>query len=92
MKVAEYIADKIGRLPNGYVFTYGDFITEVNKKEAVIKSLNRLAVSGKIVKLSKGKFYKPEQTPFGTLQPNQKQIVKDLLEKEGKLIYFMIVK
>lgn len=89
MKVTDYIVNKIERLPKGYVFTYGDFVTEVNKKEAVIKSLNRLAVSGKIVKLSKGKFYKPEQTPFGTLQPNQKQIVKDLLEKEGKLIGYI---
>lgn len=89
MKVTEYITDKINRLPKGYVFTSIDFTAEVNNKEAVIKSLNRLAEAGKIVKLSKGKFYKPEQTPFGTLQPNQKQIVKDLLEKDGKLMGYI---
>ena len=89
MKTTEYIAESINRLPTGYVFTYADFITEVNRKEAIIKTLNRMAASGKIVKLAKGKFYKPETTPFGKLQPNQKQIVKDLLESNGKLIGYL---
>jgi hypothetical protein len=39
-----------------------------------------------IAKLSKGKFYKPEQTPFGQLLPDQRQIVKDYLEKEGRVL------
>jgi len=86
LKTIDYIRDKIERLPSGYVFTYVDFTTEVNKKETIIKSLNRMVASGKIAKLSKGKFYKPENTPFGTLLPDQKQIVKDLLEKEGRVI------
>jgi len=89
VKTVDYIIFTINKLPKGYVFTYDDFITDVNKKEAVIKNLNRMATSGKIVKLSKGKFYKPEETPFGTLQPNQKQIVKDLIEKDGKLMGYI---
>lgn len=84
MNVADYISVKIERLPKGYVFTYADFDTEVNQKEAVIKALNRMAQSGKIVKLSKGRYYKPETTPFGNLLPDQKQVVKDLLEENGK--------
>ncbi len=84
MKTSEYIAFTIDRLPKGYVFTYTDFTTEVNTKEAVIKALNRMAKSGKIEKLAKGKFYKPETTPFGKLQPPQAQVVKDLLEENGK--------
>lgn len=89
MKVSEYIAFTIDRLPKGYVFTYADFMTEVNKKEAVIKALNRMVESGKIAKLSKGKYYKPENTPFGNLQPNQAQVVKDLLEDDGKIIGYL---
>lgn len=89
MKVTDYIVYTIDRLPKGYVFTYEDFITEVNKKEAVIKTLNRMAASGKITKLSKGKFYKAENTVFGSLQPNQYQIVKDLLEVDGKTIGYL---
>ena len=89
MKTVEYIAFTIDRLPKGYVFTYADFVTKVNRKEAVIKTLNRMAASGKIVKLTKGKFYKPETTVFGSLQPNQAQVVKDLLETEGKPIGYL---
>lgn len=89
MKTSEYIASTIDRLSKGYMFTYADFITEVNGKEAVIKSLNRMAASGKIVKLAKGKFYKPETSVFGKLPPNQVQIVKDLLESNGKLTGYL---
>lgn len=89
MKTIDYIAFTIDRLPKGYVFTYNDFTTEVNKKEAVIKALNRMAESGKIAKLSKGKYYKPENTPFGNLQPSQAQVVKDLLEENGKIIGYL---
>lgn len=89
MKTSEYISFTIDRLPKGYVFTYADFTTEVNKKEAVIKALNRMVESGKIAKLSKGKYYKPESTPFGKLQPSQAQIVKDLMENDGKTIGYL---
>ncbi len=89
MKTSDYIQYKIDRFPRGYVFTYMDFITEVNKKEAIIKSLNRMVASGKINKLSKGKYYKPEANMFGVLLPDQYQVVKDLLEKDGKLIGYI---
>jgi hypothetical protein len=89
MKTSEYIVFKVNKLPKGYVFTYNDFTTEVNKKEAVIKALNRMVESGKIAKLAKGKYYKPENTPFGSLQPNQAQVVKDLIEDDGKIIGYL---
>lgn len=89
MKTTEYIAFTIDRLPKGYVFTYADFTTEVNQKEAVIKALNRMVASGKIAKLSKGKYYKPENKPFGNLLPNQAQVVKDLLEENGKITGYL---
>jgi hypothetical protein len=89
MKVTDIIALTIDRLPKGYVFTYADFAMEVNQKEAVIKALNRMVSSGKIAKLSRGKYYKPESTPFGDLLPDQKQVVKDLLEDNGKTIGYL---
>ena len=89
MNITKYISEKIDRLPKGYVFTYKEFIDKVNKEEAIIKALNRLAASGKISKLSKGKYYKPEKTAFGALQPEQYQVVKDLLEKNGKPIGYL---
>ena len=85
MKTTDYIAYIIDRFPKGFVFTYADFNREVSQKQALIKALNRMVISGKIAKLSKGKYYKPETTPFGDLLPNQKQVVKDLLEEKGKI-------
>jgi len=79
------LASRLDRLPKGYVFTFTDFLKEMGQKEALIKALNRMAVSGKIAKLSRGKFYKPEQSPFGELPPPQNQAVKDLLERRGKV-------
>ena len=89
MKITDYILFTINRLPRGYLFTYADFKKEVGQKEAIIKALNRMAASGKIAKLSKGKYYKPESTPFGNLQPNQSQVVKDLLEENGKVTGYL---
>ena len=89
MRISEFIAFTINRLPKGYVFTYSNFTTEANQKEAVIKALNRMVASGKIAKLSKGKYYKPENTPFGDLQPQQTQVVKDLLEENGKITGYL---
>ena len=89
MKTSDYISFKIDRFPKGYVFTYVDFISDVNKKEAIIKSLNRMASAGKIVKLAKGKFYKPETSTFGNLQPSLYQIVKDLLEENGRITGYL---
>ena len=57
MIVLVSIVKTINRLPKGYVFTYADFTIEVKSKEAVIKALNRMAASGKIIKLAKGKYY-----------------------------------
>lgn len=89
MKITEYIAFTIDRFPKGYVFTYEDFYVEVKKKEAIIKALNRMVGSGKISKLSKGKYYKPEKTTFGELPPEQYQVVKDLLEEDGKVTGYL---
>jgi hypothetical protein len=89
MQLIDIIEDKIGRFPKEFVFTYSDFSIEVGDKNTVVQTLNRLAAQGDIVKLSKGKFYKPRKTQFGILKPPVKQIVKDLLEKDGKLIGYL---
>ncbi len=89
MKTTDYIISVINRLPKGYVFTYADIDSEERSKEAIIKALNRLAASGKISKLAKGKYYKPEQSVFGELPPPQYQVVKDLLEDNGKAIGYL---
>ena len=86
MKVSDIVNNKINRFKTGYVFTYEDFDLPVNKIEALKKTLSRLVATGKIIRLSKGQFYKPEKTEFGILRPLEYQIVKDLLQKMSLLI------
>lgn len=89
MKATEQIEVFINRLSEGQTFSYRDLGLDTSKREAVIKYLNRLASKNKIKKLAKGKFYKPINSRFGTLAPSQDQIVKDLLEKNGKTIGYL---
>lgn len=89
MKTTDIVNSYIERIPKGYIFTYNNFYTESDKKEAVIKALNRMAQSGKLAKLAKGRYYKPESSPFGNLKPSQAQIVKDLLEEDGKITGYL---
>jgi len=85
MNITDIVNDKVDRLATGYVFTYADFEIPVNKGGAVNKALNGLVKEGKIRKLSKGRFYKPRYTEFGELKPDIYQVVKDLLERDGKI-------
>lgn len=89
MKTTDFLANQIEKLPKGYIFAYSDFMKQPEQKEAIIKALNRMIASGKLAKLSKGKYYKVEQTVFGNLEPDQYQIVKDLLESNGKVTGYL---
>ena len=89
MKTTELITNRIEKLPNGKVFAYTDFLKEPSQREAIIKALNRMVAAGKLAKLAKGKYYKAEQTVFGTLEPDQYQVVKDLLEDGGKVTGYL---
>ncbi len=89
MKIADIIMSKVRRFAKGYVFTYVDFLDEVESKEGLIKALNRLAASGEITKLAKGRYYKAEHSPFGELDPELFQVVKDLVERNGKVVGYL---
>lgn len=89
MTTVDIVNRTIDRFANGNVFTYRDLKIEEDKRQAVIKRLNRLAAAGKLMKISKGKYYKPEDSAFGALAPDRFQFVKDLLEKDGELIGYI---
>jgi hypothetical protein len=89
MKITDIVINRINRFKTGYVFTYNDFDVPVDKTEALKKTLSRLVASGKIIRLSKGQFYKPEFTEFGPLRPKEYQVVKDLLEEGKRVIGYL---
>ena len=89
MKITDIVVNRINRFKSGYVFTYNDFEVPVDKIEALKKALSRMAASGKIIRFSKGQFYKPEVSEFGTLRPSEYQVVKDLLEDDQRVIGYL---
>lgn len=89
MIVTREVKNIIRNIQSDYVFTYRDLNLPAQYSESIIKALNRLAADGIIAKISKGRFYKPKKSVFGTLKPKQEEIIKDLLEKDGEIIGYM---
>ena len=65
MKLAEQIRIRINKLPKGKTFGYADLGIVKEDYQTGAKALERLQTKGVIKKISKGVFYKPEQTVFG---------------------------
>ena len=85
MVITREVQKRVDDFQPDYVFTYQDLNLPTERSESVIKMLNRLVSEGVIAKISKGRFYKPKRSIFGALKPKQEEIVKDLLEKDGKV-------
>ena len=83
------IKDTIATFDFGFVFTPADFPVDPRKQATVNRILNNMVAAGQIRRISKGRFYKPNMTEFGEQKPNTYQIVKDLLEKNGKIIGYL---
>jgi len=89
MSIAANIYQKVNQMPEGFVFTYKDVLTDPGKSEAVIKSLNRMVAQGKLEKLARGRFYRPEISVFGELKPSMYEVLKDLMVKDGKRVGYL---
>lgn len=89
MIIGNEVMRKIGTTPEGIVLTIGDFNVAPQYQGTLVKALNRLVARGTLKRLSKGKYYKPRETMFGTLKPAPEEITKDFLEKKGKLIGYI---
>lgn len=89
MLQSKAIEQTVNSFRSDYVFTYRDLGLPPESSANVIRKLNRMADSGVIQRLSKGRFYKPKQTMFGSLKPSQEEVVKDLLEKDGQIIGYL---
>jgi hypothetical protein len=87
--MTDVIRNTIATFDFGFVFTPGDFPVDPRKQATVNRILNNMVAAGQIRRISKGRFYKPKITEFGEQKPNTYQIVKDLLEKNGKIIGYL---
>lgn len=89
MTTTQLIRQKIDQLPIGYPVSYRDFDLEKSQQQAGIKALNRMVKAGKLAKIGKGRFYKPETSPFGELLPDYRDVIKDLLYADKRVIGYV---
>ncbi len=89
MNIAKKIKEKIDSIEIGNTFTYKDL--PINKREyaATSKTIERLIKKGKIKRISTGVFYKPKQSVFGELKPDEEKIIIPYLLKNGKRIAYV---
>ena len=87
--ISEIVRKKIEKTDYGIVFSASDFSIEVTRQKSANKVLENLTKAGEIRRLAKGRYYKTKMTEFGELMPSSYQIVKDLLEENGRLIGYI---
>ncbi|MEX1190429.1 MAG: DUF6088 family protein [Brumimicrobium sp.] len=88
MALATEIRKRIKQLPEGKTFGYDDLSIAKDDYVTAAKALERLQKEGLIKKVSKGVFYKPEQTIFGELKPDYIELLRPYLFENGKRVAY----
>lgn len=89
MTIAKQIKSIIQSFPDDYVFGADDFDFDLQQRQAVSKTLQRMVRNGEISTLAKGKYYKPRTTVFGQLKPSPAQIAREFIFKDGKRVGYL---
>jgi len=88
MALATEIRKQIKQLSEGKTFGYDDLGIAKEDYTTAAKALERLQKEGLIKKVSKGVFYKPEQTVFGELKPDYSELLRPYLFENGKRVAY----
>ena len=86
MIISNDIKNIIQSFPEGRVFSISDFAIDPQYDMALAKLLSRMSAKGEIKKIAKGKYYKPQRTPLGTLSPVTAELGKG--RKDDGLYYW----
>ncbi|MBD2704677.1 hypothetical protein IC229_28835 [Spirosoma sp. BT702] len=87
--VSAKIMQQIQQFPEDMSFGYSELAIARQDFLSAAKALERLQKKGLIRKLAKGRFYKPKRTPFGEKKPDEQQLLKPYLYKQGKRIAYV---
>lgn len=89
MALATQIRNRIKELPESKTFRYDDLRIAKTDYTTAAKVLERLQKEGLIKKVSKGVFYKPEQSVFGELKPDYNELLSPYLFENGKRVAYV---
>jgi len=89
MTVSKRIGQRIQQLQTGTTFDYQTLMVEREEYAAATKALERLIKKEIIKRVTSGIFYKPKETVFGALKPNEEELLKTYLFENGKRIAYI---
>jgi len=89
MKVTQKIEKQIRKIKEGTTFKYQQLSIEPSEYSATAKALERFIEKGIIKRVSTGVFYKPKQTIFGELKPNEEELLKPYLFQNNQRIAYI---
>lgn len=90
MSALEKVTYGINRMRVNKVFTADSFITEALPRNNVRVALDTLVAAGKLRKLDRGRYYKPQETILGEMEPDIEEVLSDLVyDKNRKIIGYL---
>jgi len=84
--IASTVQRQVAALGDGQVLT---IMVEGQTDAAYFRALSRMVKAGKLVRLGKGKYYKPKGSRFGSLRPSETEIVKTFTHRGGKTVGYL---
>jgi hypothetical protein len=85
--IAYKLKRSLSDIPEGEVFDYRRF--NWGNEQAVLRTLSRLVGSGDLLRLERGKYYKPRKSRFGTLRPTEPEILKTQTQKSEEVVGYL---
>lgn len=82
MSISKQVKAEIEQIQPGVIFGLKDF-DKLENPQTVALELSRLARKGTIQRLTKGKYFVPKKTKFGTLRPDEWRILDRVIKENG---------
>ncbi len=86
---AHIVRKKVEKIQPGEVFAYSSFNLDKSEDLSLAKSLSRLTKEGAIIRLARGKYYKPKNTSFGKLRPSESALVEALTKRNNERVGYL---
>jgi len=83
--VSKQVIRKLKEIPAGVVFDYSILANGSPMMNSLPTILSRLVKKGEIERLTKGIYFMPKKTKFGTIRPVEDEIIKSVTIKNNKI-------
>jgi hypothetical protein len=87
--IAQFVKTRVEGIPPGHIFDYASFNLGQSEFVSLASALSRLVKAGTIARLSKGKYYKPEETKFGKFGPSERDVIESLTFRKQRRIGYL---